>query len=58
MGIELGFIGLLTIILVFLKAFNIIDWSWIWVLSPLWISALIGMLIVILLIIIGYCWLL
>lgn len=34
----IGFSGLLTIIFVFLKLFGVIDWSWVWVLSPLWIS--------------------
>jgi hypothetical protein len=41
MKFELGFTGILTIIFVFLKAFDKIDWSWWWVFSPLWISALI-----------------
>jgi hypothetical protein len=30
----IGFIGLLTIVLVLLKAFNYIAWSWFWVFSP------------------------
>lgn len=30
---------LLTLLFVTLKLTNYIDWSWIWVLSPLWISA-------------------
>ena len=34
-----GFIGALTIVFIVLKLLNIIDWSWWWVLSPLWISA-------------------
>lgn len=28
----------LTIVFTFLKIFNVISWSWLWVLSPLWIS--------------------
>lgn len=32
---------LLTVLFVGLKLGHVIDWPWIWVLSPLWISALI-----------------
>lgn len=32
-----GFTGLLTIAFIVLKLTGHIDWSWIWVLSPLWI---------------------
>lgn len=38
----IGFCGLLTILFIGLKLGGVIHWSWIWVLSPLWISALIG----------------
>jgi hypothetical protein len=31
-----GFLGLLTILFVALKLTGHIDWSWLWVLSPLW----------------------
>lgn len=34
----IGFAGLLTIVFVVLKLCGVIDWSWFWVLSPLWIS--------------------
>lgn len=34
----IGFLGLLTVLFVGLKLTNYIDWSWWWVLSPLWIS--------------------
>ena len=45
--------SLLTIVFVILKLTSVIDWSWWWVLSPLWISALFSafLLIVILIII-------
>lgn len=33
-----GFLGLLTIVFIVLKLCKVIDWSWWWVLSPLWIS--------------------
>ncbi len=34
----IGFAGALTILFIALKLTNVIDWSWLWVLSPLWIS--------------------
>ena len=37
----------LTIVFVVLKLTHNIDWSWWWVLSPLWISAGIGLLIIV-----------
>jgi len=36
-----GFTGLLTVAFVVLKLCKVIDWSWWWVLSPIWISAII-----------------
>jgi hypothetical protein len=35
----IGFVGLLTIVFITLKLTDYIDWSWWWVLSPIWISA-------------------
>ena len=32
----IGFFGLLTILFVALKLLGFIDWSWWWVLSPIW----------------------
>lgn len=37
----IGFVGLLTIALIVLKLCKVISWSWVWVLSPVWISAVI-----------------
>ena len=37
----LGIVSVLTIIFVVLKLLGGIKWSWIWVLSPIWISAVI-----------------
>lgn len=34
----IGFTGLLTIVFIVLKLTNVINWSWLWVLSPVWIS--------------------
>lgn len=41
-----GFCGLLTIAFIVLKLTHYIDWSWWWVLSPLWIPALVVLAIV------------
>ena len=37
----IGFIGLLTIVFITLKLTNFIDWSWWWVLSPIWVTLII-----------------
>lgn len=44
-GLGLGTI--LTIVFVVLKLCGVINWAWIWVLSPLWISAAITIILVI-----------
>lgn len=36
-----GFSGLLTIAFIVLKLTGVISWSWLWVLSPLWITFLL-----------------
>lgn len=35
-GDGIGFFGLLTILFIALKLTGQIDWSWLWVLAPLW----------------------
>lgn len=42
----IGFCGLLTIAFIVLKLCKVITWSWVWVLSPLWISFALLVLIV------------
>lgn len=42
----ISFTGLLTIVFIILKLCGIIAWSWWWVLSPLWITAFIDALLV------------
>lgn len=50
----LGSGGVLFLIFLVLKLTNVIDWSWWWVTSPLWISfALWGLVILIALIIVA-----
>lgn len=53
----IGFCGLLAIVFIALKLTGHITWSWLWVLSPIWIPLAIVIMVVIviavLLIIIG-----
>jgi hypothetical protein len=49
----IGFTGLLTVLFVGLKLTGHITWPWIWVLSPIWISALIGIAILTILLIVA-----
>lgn len=44
---------LLTILFIGLKLASVIDWEWIWVLSPLWIYALCCVALLIIVIILG-----
>ena len=39
----IGLTSLLTIVFVVLKLTDVIGWSWVWVLSPLWIGGAIGL---------------
>lgn len=41
----IGFTGLLTIVFIALKLTGVIDWSWWWVLSPIWISFIFVVLV-------------
>ena len=42
----IGFTGVLTIVFIVLKLLGKLDWSWWWVLSPLWISVVILLAII------------
>jgi hypothetical protein len=42
----IGFSGLLTVLFIGLKLTHVIDWSWLWVLAPMWVST--GLIVVIL----------
>ena len=39
--IGLGFDSILTLVFITLKLCGVISWSWVWVLSPLWISIIV-----------------
>lgn len=43
----IGFTGVLTIVFITLKLLKIIEWSWWWVLSPIWISTILAIVIII-----------
>lgn len=49
----IGFCGLLTIVFIVLKLLKVINWSWLWVLAPIWIPIIIAIMIVIITIIIA-----
>lgn len=42
----IGFIGILTIVFIVLKLLDVIKWSWWWVLSPIWISFGIALVVI------------
>ena len=46
----IGFTGVLTIVFIVLKLIGIIEWSWVWVLSPLWIGFILGVILLAILI--------
>ena len=50
----IGFAGLLTVLFIGLKLTHVIAWKWLWVLSPLWISAGLGLTIFAIIFIIGF----
>ena len=49
----LGIVSVLTIIFSVLKLLGVIQWSWIWVLSPIWISAVIAVAVFSVILIVG-----
>ena len=49
----IGFSGALTVLFVGLKLTNVITWSWWWVLSPIWISALFVLTIILIIAIVA-----
>lgn len=41
----LGLFSVLTIIFIVLKLTGLIDWDWLWVLSPLWIGVILALVV-------------
>lgn len=50
----IGFTGLLTIVFITLKLTHFIDWSWWWVLCPLWIGVAILLLFVLFCLVVAF----
>lgn len=48
----IGFTGVLAIVFIVLKLTGVISWSWLWVLSPIWISAILTIVLFVI-----YLWL-
>ena len=44
-SVNTEFFELLTIAFIVLKLCNVIEWSWIWVLSPIWIPCVVVIII-------------
>lgn len=42
----IGFCGLLAVAFIVLKLCKVINWSWLWVLAPLWIPTALALLII------------
>ena len=49
--VGIGFAEALTLLLIGLKLGKVISWSWLWVLSPLWISFALLLVIAIIIVI-------
>lgn len=44
----ISFTGALTLIFITLKLTHVIDWSWVWVLTPIWITlALVAVILLV-----------
>ena len=57
-GGSVGVCGLLQVAFIVLKLCKVIDWKWVWVLSPLWIipsAAFVLIMIVVIATLIGEC---
>ena len=53
-GISLG--GLLLVVFIVLKLCGVIHWGWLWVLSPVWVPLLVGVVVFAILWVIGVAW--
>jgi len=49
----IGFTGLLQVAFIVLKLIGVINWSWVWVLSPTWIDIILVILAIIVFIILN-----
>ena len=46
----MGFVHVLQIVFIVLKLCKVIEWSWVWVLSPSWISTILYLIAVVIII--------
>ena len=49
----IGICGVLTIVFVVFKLIGVINWSWLWVLCPLWINLLLTIIVAVIIVIIN-----
>ena len=49
----IGICGVLTIVFIVLKLVGVINWSWLWVLCPLWIDILLTVIVLVIIAIIN-----
>lgn len=52
--VGIGFGDALLIVFIILKLCGVITWSWLWVLSPLWIGLGIALIVFLIIIIVAY----
>jgi hypothetical protein len=45
---QVGFFGLLGLVFITLKLTGYIDWSWVWVLAPVWFGAALAFIVIVL----------
>lgn len=48
----IGICGVLTIVFIVLELVGVINWSWLWVLCPLWINILLTVIVLVIIAII------
>lgn len=56
LNVQVGglFSSLLTVAFIVLKLCHVIEWSWLWVLSPLWIPLALTLLIVLIVVVVAW----
>ena len=46
-GVDIIIYGIVTLVLICLRAADVIKWNWLWVLAPIWAPIAAGLIIVI-----------
>jgi len=52
----IDFWGVLQIVFIVLKLTHVIDWPWVWVLAPVWIGAIITVIVLVVVFIVWRKW--